>query len=62
MSARRSRWRGRVCAAEEGGKSRKVEPLILADFSEGRVSKPSAEMGVGRLYGQEEFPENQPFV
>jgi len=25
-------------------------------------SKPSAEMGVGRFYGQEDLPENQPFV
>ena len=25
-------------------------------------TKPSAEIGVGRFYGQEDFPERQPFV
>ena len=57
-----SGWRGRVCNAEDGGKIRRVYPLIFADFSEGRVTNPSAEMGVGRYYWQEDFPENQPFV
>ncbi|MEN9636301.1 MAG: hypothetical protein RL077_4705, partial [Verrucomicrobiota bacterium] len=51
-----------VCHAEDEGKSRRVEPLILADFSEVRVTNPSAEMGVGRFYGWGNFPENQPFV
>ena len=60
MSGRRSRWR--VCNAGDGGKSRRVEPLIFADFSESRVTNPSAEMEVGRFYWQEGFPENQPFV
>ena len=60
MSGRRSRWR--VCNAGDGGKSRRVEPLIFAHFSEGRVTNPSAEMEVGRFYWQEGFPENQPFV
>ena len=40
-----------VCPADDGGKSRRVEPLIFADFSEVRVSNPSAEMGVGRFSG-----------
>ena len=60
MSGRRSRWR--VWNAGDGGKSRRVEPLIFADFSESRVTNPSAEMEVGRFYWQEGFPENQPFV
>ena len=48
--------------AEDGGKSRRVEPLIPADLSDVRSSKPSAEMGAGRFYGEDDFPEHQPFV